>query len=207
MSHAPRPTPYGSRPTPHAPRPTPHWQTLARREVADCRPWVRLWAEDVRLPDGRVIADFAAIDLPDYAMVVALTADGRVVVERNYKHGPRRVCLNLPAGYLEPGEEPLAAARRELLEETGYVADEWAFLGSFANDGNRGCGRGHFYLARGARRVAEPDAGDLEELAVELLPLAELARAVARGEVAVLSVAAAIGLAALAARGGAGATT
>lgn len=205
MSHAQRLTPDGSWPTAHGPRPTAHWQTLARREVADCRPWVRLWAEDVRLPDGRVIADFAAIDLPDYVVVVALAADGRVVVERNYKHGPRRVCLNLPAGYLDPGEEPLAAARRELLEETGYAADEWAYLGSFANDGNRGCGRGHFYLARGARRVAEPDAGDLEEIAVDLLPLDALARATRDGEVAVLSIAAAIGLAALAVGDGRGA--
>ena len=174
------------------------WETIARREVADVRPWVRLRAEDVRLPDGRVIEGFSTIEMPDYAVVVALTPGGEVVVERNYKHGPRRVCLNLPAGYLEPGEEPLAAARRELLEETGYAAAEWVPLGRFANDGNRGCGTGFFFLARGARPVAEPDAGDLEELAIGLLPLDALAEAVRGGEVAVLSIAAAIGLAVVA---------
>ena len=83
------------------------WETLARREVVDARPWVRVWADDLRLPDGRVIQGFATIELPDYAVVVALTPGGDVVIERNYKHGPRRVCLNLPAGYLEPGEAPL----------------------------------------------------------------------------------------------------
>jgi ADP-ribose pyrophosphatase len=156
---------------------------------------VRLWADEVRLPDGRVVEGFFTIDMPDYGVVVALTPDGRVVVGRNYKHGPRRVCLNLPAGYVEQDEDPLAAARRELLEETGYVAQEWVSLGSFTNDGNRGCGAGHLFLARQAQKVAEPDAGDLEEMEIGLMGLDEVIEAVRRGDVAVLSVATAIGLA------------
>ena len=180
------------------------WATLTRREIADGRPWLRLWAEDVQLPDGRVVEGFYTLDMPDYVVVVALTPAEQVVVERNYKHGPRRVCLNLPAGYLEPGEEPLAAARRELLEETGYVAEEWVLLGSFVNDGNRGGGTGFLFLARHARRVAEPNAGDLEEMVIGLMPLDELTQAAHRGEVAVLSIAAAIGLAIAARSRGAG---
>ncbi len=174
------------------------WEVLRRREIADARPWLRLWAEDLRLPDGRTVEGFYTIEAPDYAVIVALTPDGRVVVERNYKHGPRRVCLNLPAGYLEPGEAPLAAARRELREETGYAADEWTPLGQFAESGNRGAGTAHLFLARGARRVAEPDAGDLEALEIGLMPFDDLLDAVREGDVAVLSIAAAIGLAAVA---------
>jgi ADP-ribose pyrophosphatase len=130
-----------------------------------------------------------------------------VVVERNYKHGPRRVCLNLPAGYVEQGEEPLAAARRELREETGYVAEDWVSLGAFSNDGNRGCGVGHLFFARQARQVAEPDAGDLEEMEIRLMGLDEVIEAVRRGDVAVLSVAAAIGLAVAAQSAGWGSLT
>lgn len=183
------------------PRP---WEVIARRELLDRRPWLRVWSEDVRLPGhppervGRVIEDFSTLEMPDYAVIVAMTEAGMVVAERNYKHGPRRAGLHLPAGYLEPGEEPLAAAQRELLEETGYAADEWTPLGRFAVDGNRGGGWGHFFLARGARAVARPDAGDLEEIAIELVPLAALAAATRSGEVNVLSIAAAIGLAAAA---------
>jgi hypothetical protein len=125
-----------------------NWEILSRREVADGRPWLRLWAEDVQLPDGRVVESFFTVEMPDYVVVVALTPEGRVVVERNYKHGPRRVCLNLPAGYVEQGEDPL-----------------------------------------------EPDAGDLEEMEIGLMGLDEVLDAVRRGDVAVLSVAAAIGLA------------
>jgi ADP-ribose pyrophosphatase len=171
------------------------WEVIARHEVADRRPWLRLWAEDVRLPDGRTIEGFLTIDAPDVAATVALTPDGQAVISRNYKHGPRRVCINLPAGYLNPGEEPLAAARRELLEETGYVADEWIALSESVESGNRGSGRTFLFLARGARRVAEPDADDLEELQIGLMPLPDLAQAVRSGEVAILSHVAAIGMA------------
>ncbi|MGI8687927.1 MAG: NUDIX hydrolase [Thermomicrobiales bacterium] len=174
------------------------WVVLRRHELADRRPWLRLWSEDVQLPDGRIVEGFTQLEMPDVAVIVALTPDNRVIVEWNYKHGPRRVCLNLPAGYLEAGEEPLAAARRELLEETGYAADEWVPLGQFANDGNRGAGTSFLFLARGARQIAQPDAGDLEELAIALMPMDELSDAVRNGEVAILTIAAAIGLAVIA---------
>lgn len=173
----------------------PEWETVARHEVVDRRPWLRLWSEDVKLPDGRIIAGFSTIEMPDYAVIVALTPDNKVIVEHSYKHGPRRVSINLPAGYIEDGEDPLAAAQRELREETGYAADRWSFLGRFTNDGNRGCGTANLFLAREARRVAEPDGGDLEEMNIDLMDLDELPQAVRQGDVAVLSTAAAIGLA------------
>jgi ADP-ribose pyrophosphatase len=108
--------------------------------------------------------------------------------------------VNLPAGYLEPDEDPLEAAKRELLEETGYVAEYWSFLGAFCADGNRGCGRAHIYLATGARRVAEPDSGDLEEMVIDLMAMSELFDAIRRGETPVLGIVAALGLAAEALR-------
>jgi len=171
------------------------WEVIERRELLDRRPWLRLWEEDVRLPNGQVITGFTALEMPDVAVIVALTDAGRVVIERSYKHGPRRDCLTLPAGYLEPGEEPLAAAQRELREETGYEAASWHALGSFVTDGNRGGGANHLFLARGATQVVTPNAGDLEEITVTTLPLAEVVAATHTGDVAILAVAAAIGLA------------
>jgi ADP-ribose pyrophosphatase len=171
------------------------WKTLRRREVVNAQPWLRLLAEDVQLPDQRVINGFYTIEAPDYVIIVALTANSEVVIEHCYKHGTRRVALNLPAGYIERGEDPLSAAQRELREETGYEAASWQHLGTFTVDGNRGCGTAHLYLARGARQTVEPDSGDLEEIAIALMGVGTLRDALFGGEVAQLPVAAAIGMA------------
>ncbi len=178
------------------------WKTLSRAAIVDRRPWLHLWAEEIELPDGRIIPGFNTIEMPDVAVIVALTPDGQVVTERSYKHGAQRVCLSLPAGYVESGEDSLVAAQRELREETGYVADEWVSLGQFVNDGNRGCGTSHLFLARGAHQVAMPDAGDLEEIEVSLMPLDTVLHAARTGDVAILTIAAAIGFAVIAERDG-----
>jgi ADP-ribose pyrophosphatase len=159
--------------------------------------------ERVELPEGRVVDEFLWIKTRDFAMVVAVTPGGGVVLERSYKHGPRNVALSLPAGYIEAGETPDAAARRELLEETGYTSDDWRRLESFTVDGNYGVCTAHLFLAQGAcRSTAAGGHGhaDLEEIEVLTLPLADALAAVTRGEVAQLSTAAALALAAAALR-------
>ena len=173
------------------------WEILRRQLTLDASPWLRVWREDVLLPDGREVDGFLGIEMRDYVVVVAITMENRVVTERGYKHGPRRVCLSLPAGYIEQGESPDDAVRRELREETGFVANRWEPLGSFTNDGNRGGGRGHLFLARDARQVAEPDSGDLESVTIELLTFDELMAAVRSGAIAVMANATAIALAML----------
>lgn len=169
---------------------------LSEREVFDGRPWLRVFTDRLRLPTGREIEGFYRVWMPDYAVVFA-TVGERVLVQRNYKHGPGRAGLHLPAGYLEPGEEPLAAARRELLEETGYVSDSWVQLGTFTNDGNRGAGTAHLFRARDSRQISSPSSGDLEEAETMLMSTSDLRHSLMRGEVPVISVAATIALAAL----------
>ncbi len=171
------------------------WRIIRRRELLDASPWVRVWAEDVQLPSGAVIDEFKTVEMPDYALVVPIRDEG-VVVLRAYKHGPGSVGIQLPGGYVEAGEDPLASAERELLEETGYASDEWFYLGGFANDGNRGSGRGHFFLARRAFKVADPVEDESEASIVTTMPMDALLNAMRDGEVHVLSVVAAIGLAA-----------
>jgi ADP-ribose pyrophosphatase len=171
------------------------WRVLSRLELLDGSPWLRVWAETVELPGGRVVDGFYSLETSDYAVVFA-TAGEQVVVQRGYKHGPRRVALHLPSGYVEPDEDPLDAAKRELREETGYEAERWTQLGTFTSDGNRGAGRAHLFRAEGARKVAEPASDDLEEAETLLFTRAELLAALGRGEVAVLSSAATIALAA-----------
>jgi|DewCreStandDraft_4_1066084.scaffolds.fasta_scaffold74709_2 ADP-ribose pyrophosphatase len=178
----------------HARRHAP-WEVLASREVYASAPWISVNLQQVRLPDGRVVSDYHHIHLSDYTVIFAETTDGRVVVERQYKHGVGAVSLMLPAGRVEPGEPPLKSAQRELLEETGYAAEDWQSLGCFVPNANYGCGLAHFFTARNARQVAEPDSGDLEAMDILLLTRAELLEALRSGEIRLTSMAAAIAMA------------
>jgi ADP-ribose pyrophosphatase len=171
------------------------WKTLARRVVLSYLPWMEVAVEKIVLPDGTVIDEYLSVRTRDFAMIVAFTEDGRIVMERSYKHGVRRVSLSLPAGYIEAGEDPVAAAKRELLEETGYAADDWRSLGTWVVDGNYGICREHAFVARGARSVQRQNHEDLEEIAVELHTVDEVRAALRSGDVAQLSTAAALGVA------------
>ena len=171
------------------------WKTLSSQELLARPPGLRVSGESVQLPDGRIIDDYYQIELPEYAVVFARTAEGTVVMERLYKHGTRRIILALPAGYLEPGEAPLEGAKRELLEETGYEADNWCSLGIYVVNSNYGCGKAHIYLARGARKIQNPDSNDLEDTEIVLMTPKEVIQAVINGQVATLSGIASIALA------------
>jgi ADP-ribose pyrophosphatase len=129
-----------------------------------------------RLPDGRLSPDMYFMELRDFAMTVAITPGGEVLLSREYKHGAGDVTFTLPAGFIEPGEAPAAAARRELREETGHDGESFEALGAHLVFPSLSGARGHFFLARGARRVTTPEPDEFEEIEVVPVPLAELRR-------------------------------
>lgn len=140
------------------------WTTLDRRVEFSGGPIREIVRETVQLPDGRIIPDFYTARMGDYALVYAVTTEGKVLVLRQYKHGLGRVCLTFPGGYVAPGEDPAVAAERELLEETGYRGGKLTSLGSFVTNANQGCNTAHLFRIDGCQRECDPDSGDLEEM-------------------------------------------
>lgn len=152
------------------------WKVLRERLILDVPERLQILFQDVGLPDGRTVKDYLQIRMPPFAVVVACDDAGLIVCERHYRHGAGRSILTLPAGGVEPGEEPARAAARELLEETGYASDDWTPLGAMLLHANAGGPPGHMFLARGCRKIQEPRSADLEDTTVELLaPRAVLA--------------------------------
>ena len=173
-------------------------KTLERRVLLDHSKYLKVEEHRVQLPDGRIIDDWPWVITPDFVNVVAVTESDEFVCLRQTKYAVEGVTLAPVGGYIEPDEDPLQAAKRELLEETGYQASEWTVLGEYPVGANRGFATGYLFLGRGATRVAEPNADDLEELEIVLLTREEVAEALAAGEFKVLSWAATIAFALLA---------
>jgi ADP-ribose pyrophosphatase len=126
-----------------------------------------------------------------------VTQDDKFLCLRQTKYSVEGTSLAPVGGYLEPGEDPLTAARRELLEETGYEAPDWISLGRYPVDGNRGAGTAYLFLAQGARRVTKANADDLEEQELLHLSRFEVEAALASGAFKLLPWTAAAALALL----------
>ena len=163
------------------------WKTLNRSLLLDHSKYLRVESHTVGLPDGQTISDWPWLIMPDYVNILVMTEEGTFLCFRQPKYGAGGITLALAGGIIEPGEEPLVAAQRELREETGYEAPQWINLGGYAVDGNRGAGTGHLFLALGARRVAEITADDLEEQELLYLSRAELEQALSTQQFKVLS--------------------
>lgn len=137
----------------------------------------------VELPNGKVVPEFHVIEYPDWALAIALTADQKVVMVEQYRHGIGEVGLEFPAGVLEEGEGAQYGAQRELREETGFAAEEWTKIGSCAPEPSKHTNQAFMYVARGAYRAGAPDRDHTEDITVHLVPLEKVRQMARQGKI------------------------
>jgi len=142
--------------------------------------FLKVFRDTVRLPDGHS-AEREFVRHPGAVMIVPIVGDGRLVVERQHRYPLGHVLMEFPAGKIDPGEATLACAQRELLEETGYRAREWANAGRMHNAPAYSTEFIEIWFARGlvagAQRLDEGEA-----IEVQLIEESELFALAARGE-------------------------
>lgn len=137
----------------------------------------------VQLPDGAVIDDFYTVTIPDAALIVALTEDGCVLLKSEYRYACKCDVIECPAGMVNPGEEPLETAKRELLEETGYVSDSWEYLGPTWESTSKLTNTMHLFVARDCRKAREQHLDENESIDVMSVPFDEAVEMVMSGKI------------------------
>ena len=149
------------------------WQQISS-SYALPEPWFKVRKDEVRLPSGTVVNDYFVWESPDIATVVPVTEDGKFVVIEQYRYGVDKIMYQFPAGGVEKGETHEDAARRELEEETGYIAGPIEFLGDSSGYPTKMSGWHHLFLARNVKLEGVPQDDENEPTRVILMTSDEL---------------------------------
>ena len=124
--------------------------------------------------------DFYVLDAPHWVNIIPLTGEGEVVMVKQFRHGIRGFTLEIPGGMVDPEDEsPRHAARREMVEETGYDSRRIAFIGRVHPNPAIEANYCYTVLARGVRQVGKPHHDGAEETDVVMVPLGEIPRLIA----------------------------
>lgn len=149
------------------------WKTL-KSEYLIKRPWLTARKDHVQLPTGAENEEYYVLEYPDWINVLAITSDGKFLMERQYRHGLGLTCYEICAGVCEKGESDLEAAKRELYEETGFGGGTWQkWMDISANPStmNNLC---HCFLATGVERISTQHLEETEDISIELLTTEEV---------------------------------
>ncbi|MCR5183534.1 MAG: NUDIX hydrolase [Opitutales bacterium] len=149
------------------------WETIAETLIADCKVF-KVYREHNRHPvDGRE-GDFFIAQAPDWATVIAITEDGRFIMEEQYRMASKNLSWEFPGGVIEAGEDPCECAARELLEETGYRGDKALLMASLSSNPALFTNRSHCILIKNCKKVAGTQLDSNEEIRVKLFSRDEL---------------------------------
>ena len=156
------------------------WETLHSKEIADCR--VFKVREDTSR-NGDKTSSFFVIENPDWVNIIALTKNSEVVLIEQFRHGTGEIILEIPGGMIDAGEAAEKAARRELLEETGFSAKEFVLIGKSRPNPAIQNNWLYHYVAVDAEQTAAIKFDEHESCVTRLHPLAEIPNLIKSGEI------------------------
>lgn len=145
------------------------WKVVKSEYLFNRPPWLTIRRDCVELPSGRQNPEFYVLEYPDWVNVIAITEEGKFVMEKQYRHGLGKTCYEIAAGVIEKGETPLEAAKRELLEETGYEGGQWKEAMAISGNPSVTSNISHCFIARGVRKVSDQNLDSTEDLSVILM--------------------------------------
>ncbi len=170
------------------------WEEIRTEHVIQNQ-WIDFRESAYRLPDGSTFSPYYSYSRRDYVVVVASDEEGKYICVRQFRQGIRRVTTEFPAGGIErrdgkeygndgdlSAEDALEAAKRELLEETGYVSEEWKHLLTVPSHATIADNYAHLFMAANCRRVSEQSLDETEFLTVEKYSADELEKMVENGD-------------------------
>ena len=158
------------------------WTFLHSQVLQSC-PVFTMKSEHYRSPRTGQVHEFYLLDSPDWVNVIPLTADGKVILVKQYRFGTKEFSLEIPGGMLDPGDTPASAASRELLEETGCTGDEPQLLGVVHPNPAIHTNRCYTYLVKNATYKNPPKQDSTEDIEVLRRPLSEIPRLIHDGKI------------------------
>ena len=155
------------------------WKTISSRKLFS-ETWMTVRADTCQRPDGSIVEPYYVYDFPEWVTAVALTKDGKVILERQYRHALGVTGLEIPGGCVDKTDASFEAAiARELLEETGYRFEKMEYLGKTSSNPSTNSNLMHMFLATGGEKVQEQqlDAGEeIEVLQVSIDEFVQLVK-------------------------------
>lgn len=149
------------------------WKRKTSKNIADCRVF-RVREDLCERESDKLEHSFFVIENPDWVNVIPLDAENRVVLIEQFRHGTEEIILEIPGGMVDAGEAPEAAARRELLEETGYASERFVYLGKSRPNPAIQNNWIYFFAALNCRKIQETAFDEHESVVAKLVPLDEI---------------------------------
>ena len=158
------------------------WQQLDSTVVFR-HPLFSLHSQKVRSPQTAAVHDALVIDSADWVTILPMTEDEMLVMIQQYRHGIGRITLEVPGGLIEPGEEPLKAAERELQEETGFSCKKASKIAEIDANPAIQNNKSHVFLCQGCRLTGQQKLDPMESISIIKVPLEHISALVANGSI------------------------